>query len=187
MWVREEKEPDAQRWREVGEQRWGQGAGQRKQRRREKWGVVQREMETHRSERPRDQGERVRLEAEELGLETQQFGWRRQRPKECTAEGHSGTPAPCCVQGCQRPRSEPSHGSLSESRPGPAPAGMLLGWTPCWGLWELREKGAHGVPWGRTASSPLRRGGDLGGDRPAPLPGCGQRRWGQAEPLPVQT
>ena len=120
-------------------------------------------METHRSERPRDQGERVRLEAEELGLETQQCGWRRQRPKECPAEGHSGTLAPCCVQGCQRPRSEPSHGTLSESRPGPAPAGMLLGWTPCWGLSELREKGAHGGPWGRTASSPLIRGGDLGG------------------------
>ena len=34
----EEKEPDAQRWREVGEQRQGWGAGQRKQRRRETWG-----------------------------------------------------------------------------------------------------------------------------------------------------
>lgn len=56
VWVRKEKEPDAQRRTEVGEQRQGRGAGQRKQRRREKWGVVQKEMETHRSERPRDQG-----------------------------------------------------------------------------------------------------------------------------------
>lgn len=60
--------------------------------------------------------------------------------------------SPCCVQGCQRPRSEPSHRSLSESRPGPAPAGMLLGWTPRWGLWELREEGAH---WGALGQNCL--------------------------------
>lgn len=117
---------------------------------------MQREMETHRSERPRDQRERVCLEAEELGLQTQQRGWRRQRPG--PEEGvHSRRPlwsplSPCCVQGCQRPRSEPSHRSLSGSRPGLAPAGMLLGWTPCWGLWELREEGAH---WGALGQNCL--------------------------------
>ena len=118
-------------------------------------GGVQKEMETHRSEKSRDQRERVHLEAEELGLQTHRVGGGGRDlglRKECTVGGHSGALSPCCVQGCQRPRSEPSHRSLSESRPGPAPAGMLLGWTPCWGLWELREEGAH---WGALGQNCL--------------------------------
>lgn len=92
----EEKDPDAQRWREVGEQRQGQGAGQRKQRRREKQGEVQREMETHRSERSKDQRERVRLGQKNWGYRHSRGGGGGRNlglRKECTVGGHSDTPS----------------------------------------------------------------------------------------------